>query len=355
MTWRAYSVDTITGAGKTILPDPASFSWQRALSSGASGQCTFSLDSMGLTVAEMKTLTAEWARTIVLEHDGDVVYAGIVRGRRYSGRSLTLSLVDLWGLWARRGAWDHGAPLVHVWDVTYSSASLGLLAKRAVQRGMSGSPPIERVLPITLPADVSGSLSRTYYGYHLEYVSDVLEDLMDEGLDIDFRPRWVGGLFDWHMRIDPAQTQREWHVNAPDGGVTDFTEATDGGRMSNNSYMVGEGSDSVMLYRSDRNVDSTLPLLDRVESRKNVSNTDQLAALVDRSLLQYEEATSDWSFEVLASGDPKVGELRLGDPVTLWFDGDPWIPDGKYERRIVRLSGGLGERVTVTCQPTGGA
>lgn len=355
MSWLAYSVDTITGGQKTLLPEPSEFTWNRALSAGALGQCVIPLDGVGFSIAQMKTLTAEWAQTIVLEHDGDVVFAGIVRGREYADRILTLKLVDLWGIWARRGAWDYAEPFVKLWEETYSSASLSLLAKRAVQRGMSGTPPIERVLPITLPADLSGSITRTYYGYHLEFVSDVLEDLMDEGLDIDFRPRWVSGALDWEMRNDPAQTQREWHVNAPDGGVSGFWESTDGARIANNSYMVGEGSGVTMLIQSQRYVDSTLPMLIRVESRKHISDEDQLSNLATRSNELYQEPTSSWSFEVLASGDPSVGELRLGDPVTLWFDNDPWIEDGKYERRIVRLSGGIGERVTVTCQPTGGA
>lgn len=365
MTWQAYSVDTLTGVVQDAIP-VSSFGWDRALSAGRSMTCTIPLDGLDYSKTDLRALTAHWGRTIVLEHDSKVVAAGLVRNRGYRDRVLTLNLVDLWGLWARRGAWgDVPRPAnQELWSISYTNTTLGTLAKRAVQRGTAAfSAPFllpEPSLPITLPSDVSGDLSRTYYGYHFEFVADVLDDLMVEGLDIDFRPRWVDGALDWEMRTDPAEYTWEWSVTAAKAGVAGFREESDGSRMVNNAYLIGEGSERDMLVRSNRDVASVLPLMDRLESRKFVTSTTQAAAMANQLLDQYELPTDSWSFEVMASGDPDagvppVGDLRLGDTVRLGFFGDLWVEDGFHERRIVRLDGSLGERVTVTLQPTGGA
>lgn len=359
MSLLAYSVDTITGGDKSSI-SVASFPWVRALSAGSETTCVIKLDDAGYTKADLQYLTAQWKRTIVLERDGVVLYAGMVRRRAQAGRWLILGLTDLWGLFARRGAWDHGAPLISEWSVTYTSASLALLAKRAVERGIDTVTFAGNAVPITLPADVSGAIERTYYGYHLEMVGDVLLDLMDEGIDIDFHPRWVGGALDWEMRVNPSPTLREWRVDAPKGGVTGFSEDSDGARMMNHSLQIGEGSGVDTLASAQSDLASELPGMSRVDSRKHVTNPDQLSALAGEALVKFKEPTESWSFEMLASGnaevgDPPVGDLRLGDTARLWFDGDPWVEDGSHDRRIVKMAGDLGEKVTVTCQPTGGA
>jgi hypothetical protein len=354
MTWQAYSVDTTSGAivDRIAVSD---FTWERALSAGATGQCKIPLNGLDYTTAQLRDLTAHWKRTIVLEFNGDPVFAGLIRSRSYENGVVTLDLTDLWGLWARRGAWDQNDPTMVDWTVTYTSLSLGTLAKRAVGRGVSGpsSPTID--LPITFPADVSGSWNRTYWGFHLEFVSDVLKDLMDEGIDIDFRPRWVSGALDWEMRVNPALSLWEWHVNAPDGGVSNFVEVSDGARMTNNARFVGEGSDTKMLIQSNRSLTSDLPLLDRIDFRKQIDDSGQLASLATKALDLFELPTVSWQFDVLADGDPALDYIRLGDTARMWFDGDPWIVDGMQDRTIVKLTGSLNEAVTVTCHPTGGA
>jgi hypothetical protein len=357
MAWSVFSVDTITGGDKEQIP-VSDFQWSTLLSAGGSATVTIQLDEvLGYSLSDRQALFAEWARTIVLDWDGTVRFAGIVTGGGYdkSARTLTLTLRDLWGLWARRGAWDHHAPNMELWSITYTSMTLGTLAKRAVQRGTDGPPIPTMDLPITLPTDVSGSISRSYYGYQIDLVGDVLDDLLAEGLDIDFRGRWVSGAFDWQMLNDPSTGSHEWNVDADDGGVAGFREKRDADRVTNNSRVIGEGSGRDMLVRSNRNLSSTLPLLDRIETRKNISDETQAAAIADKNLDLYASPTIAWEFEIAADGDPGAGDLFLGDTAKLVLSGDPWLGSGVFTRRIVKLSGSLGEQLTVTCHETGGA
>lgn len=357
--WKAVSVDTITGVPVSRIPI-ADASWNRALSARGDGSVTVALDNDGLeafSLVQLRDVFAHWRRTIVLEWDGVPKYAGVIVGRPYPklGNKLTLSLSDLWSIFDRRVAVDRTHPNFEQWKVTYSSTSLETLAKRAVQRGTTGSSAPDISLPITLPADVAGSLSRTYYGYHAQTVGDVLRGLITEGVDVDFEPRWVGGNLNYLMRVgNPlAGSLRELHVTAPEGGVSDFGEASDGQRMANNSILIGEGSEQDMLIRSNRNLTSNLPLLDRIVSMKDVSTAAQAAAIANRGLVDYEFQTTEWSFKALMSGD--ASSLRIADTARLHFGGDAWIADGPHDRRIVSMSGSLSEAVTISVQPTGGA
>jgi len=348
MTVQAYSVDTVTGDVIDRI-QVSDFPYARALSAGANGSCTIPLNHE-YSDAAFANLIAHWKRTIVLERDGVVRFAGTVSGQPvYGASTVKLQLTDLWGLLARRGAWDLNAANVEDWSITYTDMSLETLVKRAVQRGTTGPAMPAAGIPLTLPADIPGTLTRTYYGYHLQLVADVLDDLALEGVRIDFEPRWLDGKLDHELRTNPTSTLHEWHVNAPAGGVTNFRRNADGAKMTNNSIFVGEGSEADMLVRSQADLTSDLPRLDRVDARKYITDPAQLAALAAEGSIVYGPATDAWSFDLVAS--EAVG-VRLNDTARLWFAGDARIPDGSYDRRITRIEGSLGDTVTVTVQPT---
>jgi len=356
--WTAWSVDTVTGERVGMLPIMDA-SWARAIGIENAGSVTIPIGTgvVAYTKPQLRDLLAHWKRTIVLDWDGTVMYAGIVRGRPYPGvgtRRIQVDLCDLWGLWARRGAWNHNAPVVSKWKTEITNASLELLAKRAVQRGITGPAAPPMGVPITLPADVAGTLKRTYYGYQLEYVGDVLNDLMSEGLEIDFAPRWVGDKLNWLMRMGRpiGGSAHEFHPTAAFPNVSAFSEVTDGARMTNNARNIGEGSEEDMLVGSSRNNASTLPLLDRTTQRKGATTLQQLWAYSDWDLAAYEFPTGEYSFDVLMSGEGS--SIGMGDLARLFFYGDDWMADGYHDRRVIGLSGTLGEKVTVTVATTGG-
>lgn len=354
MTWQAYSVETLTGTVQDRLP-VSDFRWGRALSTGTTGECTIPWDSVDFTKAQFDDLIAHWKRTIVLEFDGVVVYAGIVRDFEDVGRTTVLQLTDLWGLWARRGSWNRFAPSVNLSELTYTNLSLGTLAKRVVERGTAASQPTPvMALPLTLPADVAGPLTRTYYGYHQEFVADVLDDLAAEGVDIDFHPRWLSGALDWEMVTDPNVSTHEWDVTAAEGGVLNFRRSVSGSKMTNHAITVGQGSDVDMLIYAQADEASDLPMIERIDARKHIGLGSQLQAIADVQVVLHTPPTESWSFDVRVDGDPAVGAIRLGDTARLHFDGHPRVADGFYNKRIVKISGGLDGRMRLFCQPSGG-
>lgn len=351
--FQAYVCDGVTGAvvDRVAVSD---FSWERLLSARGSGTVSFPLDGV-YTKLQLRELTEHWSRIWVLAWNDELLFMGYVTDRGYSRGTgqVTLSLSDLWGLLNRRGAWDHSAPNVHKWKTTVSG-SLAHHAAQAIIRGRDTGPALPATgMPLTLPGIGGAAVSRTYYGYHLQTVGDVLTALLDEGLDIYFEPRFIAnGDADWVMRAGMSWGSggsHEFMVTVPGSPVSAFHESSDASRVTNNARRVGEGSEEDMLVRSNRNTASPYPLLDRVTPVKHVKSVNQLTAMANSDLALYQHPTFQWDFDVhLDQG------VDVGDTVRLHFDGDPWIADGWHERRVVKVSGGINEFVTVSCQPTGG-
>lgn len=355
--WAAYSCDAITGDQIDRIPFSA-FSYARALSAGGNGQVSVPLDGT-FERGYLRSLLQPLSRMLVLERDGAVEYMGTVahpptyvRGQA----QVTVQLEDVWARFARRGGWGHSAPNVEKWKTTVSG-SLRDHAVAAIRRGRDDGPVLPvMAMPITLPGGEGGSISRTYYGYHIEMVGDVLQDLLDEGLDIYFQPRWLArGDSDWLMRAGvewSSGVTRDFYVTAERSEVTGFSVSGDASRVTNNARNVGEGSEVDMLVRSQRNVDSPYPLLDRVTQMKQVSDVSQLSALSHQDLRMYAEPTIQNEFSVL--GDSPID---VGDTARLHFDGDPWVPDGWQTTRVVKVAVKLpGPDVkTISVQPMGGA
>lgn len=356
MSVQAFVCNGVTGKKIDQVPVIA-FPYARMLSAGDAGSSvTIPLDGT-FSPAELDALSIPWARMFLLERDGAVEYMGYPQGEGYvDGRSsTTFQLSDWWALAAHRGAWDHSAPNVEQWQLTVA-ASHANQAAAAIRRGRDSGPALPAMgFPMTIPGFVGGtSVSRTYYGYHVEMINDITTDLMDEGLDIYMRPRWIAnGEADWLMEAGmnwSSGVTREFSVTAEDSPVTGFTIDTDASRITNNARYVGEGSEVDMLIRSQRNVASPYPLLDRVTQAKNVSNVSQLASLASQDLVTYGAPTSQWSFSVTADTP-----VDVGDSVRLGFAKHPRVPDGFHTRRVVGIKGDVDEFKKVLVQPTGGA
>lgn len=352
---QAFACNAFTGQQLDTIPMSA-YTYERLLSAGdASSSVTIALDGT-FSPATLRSLIEPWSRMIAIERDGVLEYMGYSMGHtRYErGKaSITLKLADLWSLLARRGAWDHTAANVAKWKLSLSG-TIPALAEAALLRGRTGPALPSMAFPLTLVGGYTGpTFTRKYYGYHMEMVTDILSDLIAEGLDVYFKPRWVGnGDADWLLQADvdwSTGVTREFSVTAKESPIVGFTEQIDPSRVTNNARYAGEGSEEDMLVRSERNASSPYPLLDRVTNVKQIDKVDQLSAMASQDLITYLMPTSQWDFKVTADTP-----IDVGDAVRLHFDGDPLIPDGWHRRRVVKVSGDESDVKTIGVQSTGG-
>jgi hypothetical protein len=366
--WSVWVTDTVSGAKLQKLPVSA-FPWGRVLNGGLTGTATVQLLDADVQKINPRYLTTPAKNTLVLQWSPGggsfgppvVVYAGIITGRKYNRDAGTLSVdtADIWWLLARRLAVDHTSSTVWATIQTYTATSLGTIAKASMILGATGPADGNYPLPITLPADEAGTITRKYYGYHLNVLADVLKDLMNEvnGPDIDFQPRWVNNQLDWLMRVGTTAAPKltsgswDWSLTAEGSGLSNVTVTEDANKLATNSVGIGEGSENKTLMRSDRVVNPLYPAIDRVSSYKKETDALRLAALVDGDIAAYKQPTKEWGFSIVADGPPSVSSLLLGGTGRVWSGGDPWIPDGWSANRLVGISGDLSEIVNLKFQP----
>lgn len=351
-----HACDGITGARVDTVP-VSEFPHSRLLSAPDSGSgATIPLGgSFGR--ATLKALLSPWRHMLVFERDGVVQYGGYVHGRAYKRGSsrVSVKLGDFWSLMNARLAVDHSEPNVEQWHATITGNLATHLNQHLIwaRDSYTGSPSAD--FPLTIPGVTGGpSVTRTYYGYHLPTVVDTASDLMEQGLDVYFRPQWSSpGVFGWATEAGNAWSSgvtREFSATSNESPVTGFSETVDGVRMLNNSIRVGEGSEVDMLTISNIDMTSPLPLLERVIQSKTVTSTSQLSMMAGQDLVTFGTPTEQWDFEMSVDEPAEVGDM-----IRVHFNGDEWIDDGWYTRRVVKVGAGTGDTKTVGVQATGGA
>jgi len=356
MAWSVWACDTVTGTRLQKLPQPAAFSWARALNEGSGGSATIPLRAANFAGLNLKSLSTPLARTWVLDWDGSAVYAGIIEDRIYNHKAGTLTLPhsDLWTILDRRLAIDHREPVAKVVHQSFTSLSSATVAKKMTQLGIAGLSDMNMLLPITFSADSSGPITRKYYGYHFAWLGDVLRDLMNEdgGTDIDFRPRWLANKLDWQMRTGSLTSGTfEWHLGVDKSGTIGLTVTEDSSKVATASYAIGEGSEVDKLARSRRVIDPPIPFLDRITALSTEDNEDALTRYAIGDLAAFQKPTEQWGFSTMASGTPAVSDLLLGGSAKTWVQEDPWLSTGWHNNRIIGFSGDLSEKVKLQLQP----
>lgn len=364
MAWNTWLCDTRTGQNRIRVP-ASTFGWGRALNAVAGGSSAFLLREPKTAAVINQGSTTPLAKTLVLDWDGFVTYAGPIWSRAYERNTgiLTMEHRDIWSMFAKRLVVTTNTAGVEkttlrIPAVGEPAVSKATLAKGIVFEGTDAASSMYD-LPITYPADVLGSDFRTYPGYTMPTVQDALQELMDSdgGPDVDFQPEWnSNGDLRWVMRAGSLSGSTvSWNVTAPKPGALDVTWADDANKVANNVLAIGQGSEADMLVGAARDTGSPYPAVETVLSYKNETSKDRLDALAAEYLRVYGAPTNQWGASILAGGTPGVADLKIGGTARLYFKGDPWIPNGYHSNRIIEFSGDLTDKVKLGFQPTGGA
>ncbi|WP_456505779.1 hypothetical protein [Arthrobacter sp. UYCu723] len=325
------------------------------MNGGKGGSATFKLGDPAVAETANTTTLAPWSRMLVAEYSGQIVYAGFITGTEYDrdAQTYTVTHEDLWAVLARRLMADTVSDGLQTRALVYTGVTPVQIAKNAVYQ--SNDDAVRFALPIALPADETGTVARTYYGYHLPTVASVLSDIMDDegGPDIDFFPRWYGDdQVEWLMRVGAnTDGQWEWDVTAPKSQASGLKERRDGSQMANRIAAIGEGSEKKMLVSvADGSAGSTFLPLDASPSYKDETEQGKLAARARADLAARSKPTTQVSMDVQMDADFAVYMLRLGGTVRWKTQGDPYFPDGWKSSRLIEFSGDLTNKIHLEFQ-----
>lgn len=362
--WSFWVCDTRTGV-KQLQLTPASGSWSRKLNASGSGSHVFQL-APGDGIP-WRSLVVPWSRTIVVCRHDIPVYAGVIQNSVYDQPTMTLTVnhTDIRDIFAKRypfgtaGYWSNAPTDTIPGALVCTNLSLRAIAAAVVGAAVVG-PFATYSLPIVLPsATEAGSASMTFQNYNFVAVADALTTIQALGPDIDFQPSWsASNTLQWTMRTGtptvPAMTGSvfEWNMSTPKPALAALSVTVDGGKQLTGQFTVGTGSEQDMVVGGiGLGLAATIPALDIVNNQKSIDNAPALAAYSTAALAAYSAPTTQWAAGILAN-DPvaPVETLLLGSTFRMFFEGDPWIPDGWASCRLIGYAGDMTETIVPTFQ-----
>lgn len=354
--WEHYLFETRTG--DLIAPlDVSSNRWQVRQNGYGSGTTVIPTRALDVAVPPggWSAATRPWAVS-VLSCWGEVpVYAGPIVSRRVdmATGALTLEHSELWRLLARRYLWgvgDWAANKTLVLDGRTKRGLVRSLVTRVALDNETASP--RWPLPVVVPAPEPGPHHRTYYSYHFGKGMDLVEDVLGEvdGPDLAFRPEWASsGSVRWNAEIGtPLLTgprlETVWGVEeSPVAGLV-YTE--DGSDQLTGAFALGEGTEQDKIVGlGPTSVTLDLPVMDLAEDFPTATTQAEADAQAQGFVAEAQVLKPSWSFSVeRAALDAGV---RPGSVVSLYVEGNPLAADGRFDLRVVGMSGDLSERVQV--------
>lgn len=257
-------------------------------------------------------------------------------------------------------------------STTFVGKQLGIIAKLLIQQSMEH---VGGNLPIVLPpdSDFAGTgedIEKVYPGYELAWIGDRLKQLSEDkrGPEIQFVPRRRTDdprYIEWVMRIGTEKTDMLLHQagnpwpwtrdpNVPKSALRSIDVSSDATKMAFRQWGAGQGqAEGRPISKSDALdlvVRAGFPLLEgEVTSIDSEADDVTVQAYTDAAVAYSQRPIETLTATVSRDAFPTVGQYRVGDwaRFDIRNDGHIFLPDDRYDLRILSLSGGDSDAVTV--------
>lgn len=362
--WSVHLIRTVTGeVGPRV--DAVSGSWSIELNKIESGNIKIRKADLARWGAEW---WAPWSGGVLFVHHGPdgvdrPIAAGPITGwSAETADDLTLDWSGIREILAHR---------VIAQDLKFTGMSLGTIAWRVVH-DMSeikpgGSLPIVHGSPEETVTD-DADHQRTYEAWNLANngIDKRLTELSEVigGPDIMFRPQWANDehtLLVWAMvhgtegRPRIAQTwTADMDTTAPRAGLSDLSVKSEASHIVTRVWATGSGEGAGVARTYVQDLDSLgqwAPFTEKVISDNDQSDTGKLRVKAQGELAASKEMLDQLTMSMRAdSVKHPVGRVQVGDAVNVTLKGWVSIPDGLHTMRLISMSGGLDEKVTLDFQ-----
>lgn len=343
--YKVWTVSTITW-GERQLVDANASPWKRTDNGSAGGlQSGFKLSDAGVAALARAGVLDPVTRALVIDHDGVVVYAGIIWEDDYDADTgvLNVSHEDIWSLLDLRLIAADRTGNIPSWVQTYSGLEYDTIIKRLVQLATTGA---GRTIPIQYEADYPGGRSRTYNGYNLDTAVEAITEIMNlpGGPDVDLRPEWApdGSSLQWTLRtgdMNPDGQTIEVVYGADQSAAKGLKRKRSGREQATRVMGVGEGSGKDIKVRAG--VGAGALQLELIEQAKNIKSLAELQDFADGEQAARTGLITQYSMDLNITS-PVIGNLwalKPGATLRWHTTGDPAIPDGWKQHRIISYSG----------------
>lgn len=386
MSWKAFTVQTMTGIVGEELPLSGEGSWTIPLN----GVEEWSLTVPRSVLREMEpTWWSPWQASVLVCWDSPMLglvpwlFGPLVSpvAESLASDAATLQCRGLGALLEHRvvldrdyGGYDVMPSAEEMLQLAKSSVSLrnrslGTIAQEVVKHSTTGK--VGGYLPIVFasPSETGSGLNeRNYEGWNLSNNGSWkrLEELTNVigGPDIAFRPAWADEqhtMVQWEMyhgtKAQPTIPQREvlyLDTVAEDSPVADVSVKSVSDNLASRVYWTGAGEGAGTLVRAAQDVSRLqqhMPLLELVGSTSDSESASLVQQHAMSALADGINPLLQLSVEVDGSDEgAEIGRWRVGDVAVVNLQGWLTVPDGAMERRIISAKGSWGNQVTLEFQ-----
>lgn len=368
MVIRAQVADMVTGDKIQTLPT-SDVTWERRILSPETLRVSMTLKPRAHQMIDLRNSTTEAKTALVVSDDDVVLGAGPIWGREFDDETgkWTCEAAGIWSLL------DH----THVMPDTVASLPLlvevdgmdepnpalattftaqtwpqivrGLLEQRATRPGGR--------LPFVYGATGAGEHDKTYDAASFKTIGEALQDLtrLMGGPEIEFTPQIVDNRLRWLVRVgDDSQleiqskTVHRFDFTPQKRSVRSLKVRSSGRELASEAWGTGGRQAAKALFsRADSRflLDAGFPRMETVSSaHSTVVEQPTLDRYTEQDLARASAPVEWWSFEFHADGQPRLSDVSIGDTCMVKLEGNRYLPDGEYLRRIVGMSGSSRDR-----------
>jgi hypothetical protein len=364
-----FIADTRTGEYLARV-SPRTGTFQRVLCGSGSGEHTFHLRGRRNKV-QWRALTRPWARSLVIEEDGVIIYAGVISKRPHQWRSgmVKLNHVDIREIFRRRFPFGSAGYWL-VQNVTpgklvITGKSQAAVVAKVFQMGLTG-PYSTWPLPINVyNVDEAGPVTVTYPNYMLKSVFDIVEDIQNlhDGPDVDLAPRKVDGRLTWDLVVGtPAAPQitaghAYFNMTVREPALIEMNFDEDATDQLTGILSLGGGSEEAQSIGGNGIGEAaTIPAMDIVQTHKTEFSNDVLKSYSDAALVALTHPVIQISASLMSTPRRNLATMPVGTMVEMYFgDNDDWVPEPTLNMRVITYRGDMTRKVSFEMQPLVGA
>lgn len=368
MVIRAQVADMVTGDKIQTLPT-SDVTWERRILSPETLRVNMTLKPRAHQMIDLRNSTTEAKTALVVSDDDVVLGAGPVWGREFDDETGKWSC-EAAGIWSLLD-YTHVMPdtvaslplLVEVDGMDEPNPALattftartwpqivrGLLEQRATRPGGR--------LPFVYGETGIGEHDKTYDAASFKTIGEALQDLtrLMGGPEIEFTPQIVDNRLRWLVRVgDDSQLQiqsksvHRFDFTPQKRSVRRLKVRSSGRELASEAWGTGGRQAAKALFSraaSPSLLDAGFPRMETVSSaHSTVVEQPTLNRYTEQDLARASAPVEWWSFEFHADGQPRLSDVSIGDTCMVKLEGNRYLPDGEYLRRIVGMSGSSRDR-----------
>ena len=319
---------------------PSAHPWQTDLKGEGSSTATFKTDDAERPLTNVPATFRPNARGLAVLWGDAVLYAGKIESWVYDrdAQTLAVSTVEIrqemsWRLTYGVNQYENGT--LSIANRSASGAVRAILA-RAMQWSA------EWALPIDLPPDGPGTITSTWEFWRKLRISDLLTQIEEEGYEVYFRPYLAGNQIRYQTVVASkiALARTRFMLQAAELPIDRILYMVDGSSEVTGVQGLGDGMEQdQQVAWAGSTTGQDIIIRDTKKAYPDLVGA-RLQEATNAGLIEDQVPLVQWSVGryLVSEGWSPVHALP-GRAWSIYSKGDPIIPDGTHELRVIAVQG----------------